>query len=233
STAVVDPTSGAQTEMNERGPEVTEAEVSLFCDKLAYLAKGADICVFAGSLPPGVDEKVYANLIRELAGLGVMTVVDADGDPMRFSLRAGPDIVSPNVAEAESLVGHEFRDEQDEISALRELCELGARGAIVTHAEGCHALVGRDHERRLYRVRTEPLDPVSRIGAGDAFLAGYLAARYVQRDEEDCLRFAVACGAESTRHVGAGVVDPREAEQIESGVVVEEIDEPARVDAQA
>ena len=57
STAVIDPTSGVQTEINERGPEVTEAEVSLFRDKLLYLAKGADICVFAGSLPRGVDDK--------------------------------------------------------------------------------------------------------------------------------------------------------------------------------
>ena len=51
STAVVDPTSGEQTEINERGPEVTEAELELFVDKLLYLAKGAAVCVFAGSLP--------------------------------------------------------------------------------------------------------------------------------------------------------------------------------------
>ena len=59
STAVIDPTSGVQTEVNELGPEVTEAEISLFREKLVYLAKGADICVFAGSLPRGVDDKLY------------------------------------------------------------------------------------------------------------------------------------------------------------------------------
>ena len=40
-TAVIDPTTGEQTEINERGPKVTEQEVELFVDKLLYLAKGA------------------------------------------------------------------------------------------------------------------------------------------------------------------------------------------------
>ncbi len=33
--AVIDPTSGEQTEINDRGPDVSEAEVNAFIDKLA------------------------------------------------------------------------------------------------------------------------------------------------------------------------------------------------------
>ena len=55
STAVVDPTSGEQTEINEHGPHVTETELELFVDKILYLAKGAAVCVISGSLPRGVD----------------------------------------------------------------------------------------------------------------------------------------------------------------------------------
>ena len=43
STAVVDPTTGEQTEINERGPTVAEAELELFLDKLLYLAQGAAV----------------------------------------------------------------------------------------------------------------------------------------------------------------------------------------------
>src|SRR4029450_10738787 len=82
-TAVIDPTTGEQTEINERGPRVSEHEIELFTDKLLYLAKGARMCVFAGSLPREVDIDVYARLIRELKRLGVKTVVDTDGDPLR------------------------------------------------------------------------------------------------------------------------------------------------------
>ena len=52
-TAVLDPTNGQHTEINERGPLVSAQELELFRDKLLYLAKGASICVFAGSLPRG------------------------------------------------------------------------------------------------------------------------------------------------------------------------------------
>jgi 1-phosphofructokinase family hexose kinase len=229
STAVIDPTSGEQTEINEQGPEATEAELAMFRDKLLYLAKGADICVLAGSLPRGVGSDVYAELVGELNGLGVTTVVDTEGEPMELALRAGPDLVSPNAIEAEELVGHEFRDEQDQIYGLYGLCELGAREAIITHEEGCYALVGRNHERALYSVRSDRLDPVSAVGAGDVFLAGYLAARYAGRDFDESLRFAVACGAESTQHFGAGVLDSREVDRISSEVTVTRLEEPAPV----
>ena len=69
--------------------------------------------MFAGSLPRGVDTNVYADLIRELRKLGVTTVVDTDGEPLRRAVRAEPDVVSPNVLEAEELVGHEFNDDED------------------------------------------------------------------------------------------------------------------------
>ena len=150
---------------------------------------------------------------------------------MELALRAGPDLVSPNAAEAEGLVGHEFRDAQEHVQALHELCELGAREAIITHGDGCYALVGRGRDRRLFDVAAEPLEPVSRIGAGDVFLAGYLAARYSEQPYEESLRFAVACGAQSTQHFGAGVLDPREVERIAGEVTVNELELPAAVRA--
>jgi 1-phosphofructokinase family hexose kinase len=96
-TSVLDPTTGEQTEINERGPRVSEREVELFRDKLLYLARGAAIVVFAGSIPRGVEPDVYAGLIRDLQRTGVSTVIDTDGDPLRHAVRAEPDVVSPNV----------------------------------------------------------------------------------------------------------------------------------------
>ena len=139
-TRPVDPTTGEQTEINERGPKVTEREVELFVDKL-YLAKGATMCVFAGSLPREVDTDIYAHLIRELRRLNVTTVVDTDGEPLRRAVRAEPDVISPNVLESEELVGHEFNDDEDRVIAVREMCELGARQALMTMPDGCFAQV--------------------------------------------------------------------------------------------
>jgi 1-phosphofructokinase family hexose kinase len=231
STAVVDPTSGEQTEINEWGPAVSEAELELFIDKLLYLAKGAGMCVFAGSLPRGVDPGLYAHLIEEVRKLGVTTVLDSEGEPLRLATRAGPSVVSPNELEAEELAGHEFADEEDRRTAVCEIVGLGAREAIMTRSDGALALLGDEHDapssKRLYRARLETLEPVSSVGSGDAFLAGFVAARYSGRPAEDCLRFGVACGAESTQHFGAGVLNPHDAERLVSEVEVEALDAPA------
>jgi 1-phosphofructokinase family hexose kinase len=224
STAVVDPTSGEQTEINEYGPEVSELELELFVDKLLYLAKGAAVCVFAGSLPRGVDASLYGRLIEEMKRLDVLTVLDSEGEPLRAATRRGPDIVSPNELEAEGLVGHEFSDDEDRRVAVGEMLEMGAREAIMTLPEGCLAMLGEGPERCLYRATLEPLEPVSTVGSGDAFLAGFVAARYGSRSAEECLRFAVACGAESTQHFGAGVLDGREVERLAPEVRVEQLE---------
>src|SRR5436309_10713030 len=76
--SVLDPTTGEQTEINERGPAVTGKELDLLRDKLLYLARGAAIVVFAGSLPRDVPHDIYASLIRDLERLEVTTVVDTD-----------------------------------------------------------------------------------------------------------------------------------------------------------
>jgi 1-phosphofructokinase/tagatose 6-phosphate kinase len=229
STAVVDPTSGEQTEINERGPSVSEGELDLFYDKLLYLAKGAGVVVFSGSLPRGVPDDLYARLVTEVKKLGAVTVLDSEGEALRLATRAEPTVVAPNETEAEELVGHEFSDEEDHIPAMGEIAEIGAKEAIMTLRSGCVGLVGDDGERRLYRVRLDPdlVEPVSTVGSGDAFLAGYVAARYRGDDPEQCLRFAVACGAESVHHMGAGVVDQREAERLMGEVSVEAVSEPA------
>jgi 1-phosphofructokinase family hexose kinase len=227
STAVVDPTSGEQTEINEYGPQVSDQELQLFVDKLLYLAKGAEVCVFAGSLPRGVDPGLYGRLIEELKRLDVMTVLDSEGEPLRIATQNGPHVVSPNELEAEGLVGHEFSDEEDRRNAVGEMIELGASESIMTLPSGCLAMLGEGGDRRLYRATLDPLEPVSAIGSGDAFLAGFVAARYANDDVDACLRFAVACGAESTQHFGAGVLDPREVERLAPEVRVEELEAPA------
>jgi 1-phosphofructokinase family hexose kinase len=228
-TSVLDPTNGEQTEINERGPSVSEREIELFRDKLLYLARGAAIVVFAGSLPRGLEPDIYASLIRDLERSEVTTVVDTDGEPLRQAVRAEPDVVSPNVVEAEELVGHEFASEDERSLAVVEIAALGPHEAIMTLPDGCFAQVIVDGQRRLKRARIEPREPVAKRGSGDAFLAGYLAARYEGRAPDQCLRFGVACGAESTGRLGAGLIDPREARRLMGDVELSVVELPAEV----
>jgi len=227
--SVVDPTTGEQTELNERGPEIRPDDLDRFADRLEYLASGADFCVFAGSLPPGAPVDAYGELIARLRGTGTPALLDTDGEPMRAGLRAQPGIVAPNTSEAEEAVGHEFTDPGDLAMGLTGLLELGAEEAIITTATGCVAIAGEPADRRRYEVSIEPLEAVARVGSGDAFIAGFVAARRARRPTADCLAYAVACGAESTQHLGAGQVDPGEAARLFDRVQVERLDAPLGV----
>jgi 1-phosphofructokinase/tagatose 6-phosphate kinase len=227
--AVVDPTSGEQTEVNERGPAVSPEEVERFVERLRYLAEGAKICVLAGTLPPGAGEDLYARLVEDLRERGVVSILDSEGEPMRAGLRAGASIVTPNEREAEELVGQEFSDRDDLVHGLSELVRLGAGEAAITRPDGCVAAVGEGTDRRFVEVRIRALDPVSTVGSGDAFLAGYSAARYDGREPEQCLAYGVACGAESTQHFGAGTVDPNQVERLLGEVEVHDLEVHAEV----
>ena len=227
--AVIDPTSGEQSEINERGPAVSPEEVASFVERLDYLASGAKICVLAGTLPPGAGDDLYARLIKDIRKRGIVVVLDAEGEAMLEGVRAGASVVTPNEAEAEELVGQEFADSEDLAQGLSELVRLGAEEAAITRPDGCAAVVGESSERRFLEIRTEPLDPVSTVGSGDAFLAGYVAGRYEGRSPEDCLAYGVACGAESTQHFGAGTVDRRQVERLLGEVQVHDLEVPAEV----
>src|SRR5581483_445013 len=225
STAVVDPTGGTYTEINEWGPHVEPDELQMLIDKLRYLSSGADFVVLAGSLPRGVDPGFYAELIRDLNRHGVPSVLDSEGEPLRLGLEAEPFLVSPNQREAEALVGQEFYERQDFGLALEHIAELGARNVLITNESGCFARLREGRKTLRYCAVAPQVEAVSSVGSGDVLLAAYTAAQAAGRGPEDALRDAVAAGSASTREVGAGRFDPKEAAALHADVEVGELEQ--------
>jgi 1-phosphofructokinase family hexose kinase len=224
STAVVDPTSAKYTEINEWGPQVSEEELAMLLDKISYLARGADMVVFAGTLPRGVDEPFYANAVRDLNRRNVRAVLDSEGQPLRLGVEAEPYLVTPNQGEAEALVGQEFNDDEDYLMALERIADMGARNVLMTAEARSFGLFREERKRLVFRADAPELEPVSAVGSGDVLLAAFLAARVSERSLEDSLRQAVAAGAASTLEVGAGRFEPREASRLLGSIEVRELE---------
>lgn len=220
STAVIDPTTNVSTEINEWGPEVDEHELDLLREKLLYLSQSARFVVFCGSLPRGADPGLYGDLVRTVARTQAETVLDADAEPLHLGMRPELSLVTPNQREAEQLVGHEFYSPADFESGLDAVATIGARDVIITRDDGCDALLhdGRDEVR--IRATTTLLDPVSTIGAGDAFLAGYLAACYHDKTPDEAVRQAVAAGSASVLEAGAGRFDLKDMARLAEDVQI-------------
>jgi 1-phosphofructokinase/tagatose 6-phosphate kinase len=224
STAVVDPTGGTYTEINEWGPAVRSEELQTLLDKLHYLSQGAELVVFAGSLPRDVDDGFYAEAIHDLARRHVPAALDCEGEPLRLGVEAEPFLVSPNQREAEALVGQEFHDDEDFELGLERIAELGARNVLITTESGCVALLHEERQAKRFRAVAPRLEPVSTVGAGDVLLGAFLAARHAGRTNSEALRAAVATGAASTLEVGAGRFDARQAGRLQAGVDVSELE---------
>jgi 1-phosphofructokinase family hexose kinase len=224
STAVVDPTGGTYTEINEWGPHVKPEELELLLEKLRYLSRGADMVVFAGTLPRGVDEGFYAEAIRELNRRGIRTVLDAEGQPLRLGTDAEPFLVTPNEREAEGLVGQEFHDPQDFVQALDHIADLGAKNVLITITSGCFALLREDREVARFHAAVPQVAALSPAGSGDVLLAGFIAGNVEERAPEEALRRAVAAGAAAVQEVGAGRFEPRELTRLAEGVKIEKLE---------
>jgi 1-phosphofructokinase/tagatose 6-phosphate kinase len=227
STAVVDPTSGTYTEINEWGPEVTKAELETLMEKLHYLVRGADFVVLAGSLPRKVPTSFYADAIRDLTRRDVRVVLDSEGEPMQIGVPAGPFLVSPNQREAEQLVGQELEEDADFLMALDAIAEMGARNVLITIENGCFALLRLGRKTVRLRAYAPHVEPVSGVGSGDVLLAQFLAAVGDERAPADAVRLGVAAGAASVREVGAGRFDPAYAATLVESVDTAEL-QPAR-----
>ena len=160
-----------------RSSETAELEVLL--EKIDYLARGAEMVVFAGSLPRGIDDDFYAEAIRDSqpprradrARLGRR----AASAPASRQSRSSPPRTSK---EAEAVVGQEFLEEGDFLDALDGLDDLGARNVLITYEHGCFASVrGRAWPAAPLPGRVADISrPSPRVGAGATLLAGFIAA---------------------------------------------------------
>ena len=224
STAVVDPTTATYTEINEWGPHVEPDELAMLLGKINYLARGADMVVFSGTLPRGVDDAFYAEAIRELNRRHVRAVLDSEGVPLRLGVEAEPFLVTPNQREAEGLVGQEFRDDEDYLMAVDRIADMGARNVLITSELRSFGLFREERKRLRLRAVAPQIEPVSAVGSGDVLMAAFLAARLADRALDEALAAAVAAGAASTLEVGAGRFDPREASRLQHAVDVRELE---------
>ena len=218
STAIVDPMAGTQTEINEHGPAVSPAEAKEFSRRLEHLMEYATAVVFAGSVPPNLDESFLVGLVRRARERGLYTVVDSPPSVLRAALKAGPSLVSPNQHEAESVVGFDFIEEGDFPLGLNRLVELGTADACITSPEGHSYLTV---EGGAVCARAPRVEAISTVGSGDAYLAGLLAGLLHRNlPPADAVRLAAGCAAANAETLGAGLFEARRAEELAEAVEV-------------
>ncbi|TDC97737.1 1-phosphofructokinase [Actinomadura sp. 7K507] len=169
---VVEP-GGVVTKLNEPGGPLDPGELDEIGAVVEAEAGAASWVVGCGSLPPGVPDGTYAELCRRFGPDGIRVAVDSSGAALRAAVPAGPDLIKPNREELAEAVGGPVGTVADVVGAAGELRARGARAVLVSlGAEGA-VLVDDDGVLTGDAPVTRPR---STVGAGDALLAGFLAA---------------------------------------------------------
>jgi 1-phosphofructokinase family hexose kinase len=220
STAVVIEHGGRTTVMNEPGPELGAGDWEAYERALAFDGHGVLVC--SGSIPPGSPRDAYARLTTLAHEAGARSVVDASGEALAAALEAAPDVVAPNLSEAEGVLGTGGGGEEVEaaedaqpraLAAASGLVERGARAALVSAAAAGAALAEAGAEPLWIPAPTvsEVRNP---IGAGDVLTSG-LAAALERRDALPAAALAgVAAAAASVEWPTAGELDPARAREL-------------------
>lgn len=214
--------SGRVTVLNEPGPEIPADGWLKYEQALVEeLATGRHkTLVCSGSLPPGVPDGAYGRLVAIGRRTGVRVVVDTARAALAGTLSAGPDIVTPNLAEADGILSGRSDESVAETSsevprracvAVRELCRRGARSAAVT--AGAAGTAFGDLEGVVW-VPTVQVQVVNPIGAGDSFVGGLVEALEEGLSRVDAIVFAVATATASVERELAGGVDPKRAREL-------------------
>lgn len=198
---VVEP-DGTVTKLNAPGPQLSAAEVEALLERAVAVTDGAAWVVGSGSLAPGTPDDLYGRLASSVRAVGARVAVDTSGAALERVLAAGPDVLKPNEEELSEVTGVTPETLGDVVFAANDLrakgvgtvlVSLGSRGAVLVDDAGA------------LHAESEVIVPRSTVGAGDALLAGFLAAGGEGRE---ALAEGVAWGAAACVLPGTAVPGP-------------------------
>ena len=183
-----------ETELNGLGPTVEEIEQMALYRKLNKLENG-DILVLAGSVPKGVPDTIYMDIMEYLQNKGIRMVVDATGDLLKNVMKFSPFLIKPNHHELGELFGKTLHSKDEIIACAKDLQQKGARNVLVSMAKEGAILVAEDEN--VYESDAPKGNVINSVGAGDSMVAGFLAGYLESKDYATALKLGICTGSAS------------------------------------
>ncbi|MCB0934694.1 MAG: 1-phosphofructokinase [Mycobacterium sp.] len=209
---------GTTTKINEPGAVIDEAALAALTAAILDRAESARWVVLSGSLPPGMPDSWYADVVARLQSFDCKVAVDTSDAPLAALAaefgRAAPDLIKPNAEELAGLAGVAAEhleaalaqgDPDPVVAAARQLIDRGAHTVLATLGPAGAVLVD---ETGSWLATPPPIKPRSTVGAGDSSLAGYVRADVAGAQPPQRLQMAVAYGSGAAALPGSALPSP-------------------------
>lgn len=186
--------SQVESEINGMGPAIREQHIAALYQKLDQLQDG-DVLVLAGSIPSGMPDSMYRDIMAYLKEKKLKIAVDATNDLLVNVLPYHPFVIKPNNHELGEIFGVTLTEKEHVIHYAAKLQEMGARNVIVSMAGEGAVFVGEDGS--VYQSEAPKGTVVNSVGAGDSMVAGFLAAYLRTGDYREAFKMGVCTGSAS------------------------------------
>ena len=186
--------SDQETEINGRGPKISDGDIQLLYRQLDRLQAG-DILVLSGSIPSSMPETIYMDIMKYLDGRGIAVAVDATNDLLVKVLPYHPFVIKPNNHELGEIFHTVIKTKDEVVVYAKKLQEMGARNVIVSMAGDGAVLVTENGE--VFRASAPKGVLRNSVGAGDSMVAGFLAGYLRNKDYREAFKTGVCTGSAS------------------------------------
>ena len=180
-----------ETELNGKGPDVSEDSLEELCKKLDVLADG-DTLVLAGSIPESMPTDIYQKILERMSGKNIRTIVDARRDLLLNVLKYKPYMVKPNHHELGEIFGVTLRTTDGITEYALKLKEKGARNVLVSMAGDGALLLDESGNTHICRACRGIVN--NSVGAGDSLMAGFIAGLDEKGDIDYAMKLGTAAG---------------------------------------
>jgi 1-phosphofructokinase len=203
---LLDSAKAEMTEVNSYGDPVEPLAVESYLKKLEHHARKSSILTFSGRVPNGGNyEDIYRRSLELVKPLGVVTVVDAEKEPLRQAILAKPIMIKPNLYELETAFGGKAHSKADIVEACRKVtdmgvgivcCSMGGEGAMIVDKDAAYFAPALDVEVKGLQ------------GAGDSLVAGLCKGMAEKLGLDGMLRCGVAAASASLTREGTLLCRP-------------------------
>ena len=182
------------TEINGQGPHIDSSHIEQLMNRLRRLESG-DVLVLAGSIPAGISDNIYKDIMDMLKDKGVQIVVDATSRLLTNVLEYNPFFIKPNQHELGDIFNVTLNTQEEVIPYALKLKKMGAVNVCVSMGGNGAILVADDGN--VYKAKAPDGILKNSVGAGDSLVAGFLSGWIEKKDYEYAFRKGVATGSAS------------------------------------